>query len=446
MSTAAVLGNFISGMKFETLPASVIKAAKVRLIDFIGVALLGNRMGVFKPFRDLLIEGGQPGEYTIIGEGKQASCLDAAFVNSFMAHSTYYEDGARIAGGHPSSVVIPSALGAAEKVGAGGRDLIEAIVAGYEIFVRIGKAGISQIHRGFQPTATVGTMASAAAASKILRLGPKQIAHSLEIAAPLGAGLLISFKELNSQPLQVSKACQTGLLAALIASREIPGAEGAIEEGFFKAFCSEEVKLDTIYHSLGREYMLPTTYLKIHGGCRHNHPSIDAVSKLILEHGITPGRVASIQVRTYSVAISLQIINPRTPQEAMFNIPFSLALQLQLGNAQWESFNAENLRSPAIRSLMNKIQLEADPGMDTVFPEKRKAEVEITTIDGRRLIGATDFPKGEPENPLTIDEIEQKFRRLSAGKIGRGRSEEIWNLINRLEEIENVNYLLQRLY
>jgi len=446
MGAAVVLGNFISEMKFEKLPASVIKAAKERLIDFIGVALLGNQLGAFKPLRDLLIEGGQPRGYTIIGEGKQASCLDATFVNSFMAHSTYYEDGARIAGGHPSSVVIPSALGAAEKMGAGGRDLIEAIVAGYEIFVRIGKAGISQINRGFQPTATVGTLASAAAASKILRVGPKQIANSLEIAAPLGAGLLISFKEPKSQPLQVGKACQTGLLAALLASREMPGAEGALEEGFFRAFCSEEIRLDTIYDSLGREYMLPTTYLKIHGGCRHNHPSIDAVSKLILEHGITPDQVESINVKTYSVAISLQIINPQTPQEAMFNIPFSLALQLHLGNTHWESFNAENLRSPAIRSLMNKIRLEADSGMDTVFPEKRRAEAEIATIDGRKLTGSTEYPKGEPENPLTIDEIEQKFKRLSAGKIGRRRSEEIWNLINQLEEIENVNSLLQRLY
>lgn len=446
MGTARVLGEFIAALSFETLPELVIKASKERILDFLGVALLGYRIGSFRPLFDILDEEWGKYNCTVIGKGKGISCRKASLINSFMAHSTYYEDGSRVAGGHPSSVVIPSALAVAERIDTSGKALIEAITAGYEIFVRIGKASISQTNRGFHPTATLGPLAAAAAGSKILRLNENQTTQALAMAVPLGAGLLNAFQEPSSQPLQVGRGCEAGVITAFLASKGMRGVETSLENAFFKAYCPESISVQQIIDGLGKEYMLPTTYLKIHGGCRHNHPATDGVASLMAKHDLIPEQVKSVSVKTYSLALALYIKEPQTPSEAMFNIPFSIALQLHTGNANFENFSARNLHSPAIRALMQKVKVEADSDIDKLFPGKRMAVVKVTTYDGRELTDSIEFPKGEPENPLPSTDLEGKFLRLAEPTLGCSRSKQCVEMIRGFEKIKNVSTLMKMLY
>lgn len=435
------LGAFVARMRAETVPAAVASAVKIRMLDVLASAFVGFELGNHRMLLPLIGEGGTA---TLWGEGRRASPRDAALVNSFLAHSTYLEDGSRHTGGHPSSGVIPAAMALAESCGMTGRDLVAAIAVGYEIFLRMGRAIFpTTVVRGFQSTAVLAAVGSAAACANLLRLDEKGCRNALAIACNLGVGLKEALKSPGSQPLQVGRSCEGGLFAALFAREGAVGADRIIENGFVKAFSGHEPDAVPLA-GLGTQWSIDETYFKLHGGCRGTHAPVDAVQALAAEQRIAAEDIESMTIGIGSVTLANDVHHPRTGSEAQFSAAFAAAVALVRGSASTFEFSEANLADPAVRSLMDRIRVRADPELDAVFPAKRGASVEIVTRDGRRYAKRIDGARGEPEFPIQASEIEKKFLDLSTSVLGEN-AERVRELVLAVDSMPSLTPLVELL-
>lgn len=435
------LGRFIAETRYEDLPPSVIDLVKLRLLDLLGAGLVGFRMGIYKPLFEIL---GGAKDATVWGEGVKYPLRDAALLNSFMAHSTYLEDGSRFTGGHPSPVVIPGALTLGETRKSQGKDIILSIALGYDIFIRLGRAIYpSTVVRGFQSTPVLGALGSAAASASLLRLDREKCKNALAIACNLGVGLKEALKTPASQPIQVGRSCEGGILSALFAGKGVPGCDTILENGFLKAF-ADQPNQGEILSDLGKRYRIEETYIKIHGGCRGNHAPIDVIQDLIRKYSILPKEIKEIRMKVDSVTMAAEIHDPKDGKQAQFSIPFSIAVAVFEGNASIYQYTDKKVKDPKIRSMMAKIFVEVDKNLDKDYPDKRGARGEIILIDGRRYSSSLDIARGEPESPLSPQEIEEKFLLLTQPIMGR-RAEEIRDQVRDLERMKDIGELVQRL-
>ncbi|MFC1593194.1 MmgE/PrpD family protein, partial [Candidatus Omnitrophota bacterium] len=384
MSLIDILSNYVCKTPYEDLPEAVIYATKDRVLDYLGGAFHGYTCNVHKPILKVLETYGGRNESTVIGEGVKLPCTSAANINSTMGGDM--ADGSRLAGLHPSLTVIPAVLAVAEARNRviSGRDLILAIAQGYEVMIRVGRAmNPSSVKRGFHLTGIVGSLGSAAAAGKIINLDEESMKDALSIATLLGSGLLAAFK--GPHPLaqtHIARACESGIICAMLAQNGLKGYDVILEEAFIPAY-SDEYNLDLITRDLGKEYMIPQTYIKVYAGCRHIHAPIDATIYIMDKHNIGIEDIEKIRVQIYSVAIDLGIEDPKTGDDAMFSIPFGISARLIYGDAFPDKFTSQNLGSERIKQLMSKVTVEYDPEQDREYPAKRGAVVEITAKGGQ---------------------------------------------------------------
>ncbi len=435
------LGKFVAGSRYEALPSVVVELAKTRILDLLSAGLSGFRLGLFQPLFEIL--GGKK-EATVWGTGVKYPLREAALLNSFMAHSTYMEDGSRYTGGHPSSTVIPAVLALGETRKSNGKEMILSVVVGYDVFLRLGKAIYpSTTVRGFQSTAVVGALGSAAACASLLKLDPEQCKNGLAIASNLGAGLKEALKTPDSQPLQVGRSSEGGILSALFAKRGVSGYDGILENGFLKAF-ADQPKEGEILLDLGEKYLIEETYVKVHGGCRGNHAPTDVIQSMVREHKISHEEIKEIKVKVDSVTMMAEIHHPVSGREAQFSIPFSIAVVILDGNASLYQFTDEKARDPKVCELMERISVDVDKSLDKDYPNKRGSHGEIILKDGRSFSSSIDIARGEPESPLSVEEIKEKFILLTRDVLGKGK-EEVCDLVMKLERLDDIGKLVRKL-
>ncbi len=435
------LGGFVAETRYGDLPPSTVEVAKTRILDLLAVGLAGFRLGLYRPLFEIL--GGRE-EATVWGEGVKYPLRDAAMLNSFMAHSTYLEDGSRFMGGHPSSTVIPAILSLGEMRTSSGKEILLSVVLGYDIVLRLGRAIYpSTTVRGFQSTPVLGALGAAAACACLLRLGGEQSKNALAIAANLGVGLKEALKAPDSQPIQVGRSSEAGILSALFAEKGVPGCDTILENGFLKAFADQGDER-AILTDLGKRYLIEETYVKIHGGCRGNHAPTDVIQDLVRKHGISPQEVKEIRVKIDSVTMVAEIHQPQDGKQAQFSIPFSIAVALLEGNASLYQFTDEKVNDPAVRAMMDRISVEVDKSLDKDYPNKRGAEGEIILQDGRQFRSTIDMAYGEPELPLSAQQIEEKFILLTQDILGK-EAEKICDQVRNLEALKDISRLVQGL-
>ncbi|MDI7258350.1 MAG: MmgE/PrpD family protein [Thermodesulfobacteriota bacterium] len=435
------LGKFVAQCSYEDLPPAVVELAKTRFLDLLSAGLAGFQLGLYRPLFEIL--GGKE-EATVWGAGVKYPLRDAALLNSFMSHSTYMEDGSRFTGGHPSSTVIPAALALGEMRKSNGKEIILSIVVGYDIFLRLGKAIYpSTTVRGFQSTAVVGALGSTAACASLLKLDLERCKNALAIASNLGAGLKEALKTPDSQPLQVGRSSEGGILSALFAEKGVSGCDTILENGFLKAF-ADQTNENEILLDLGRKYLIEETYVKIHGGCRGNHAPTDVIQSLVREHNLLPDEIKEIRVKVDSVTMIAEIHHPMSGKQAQFSIPFSIAVAILDGNASLYQFSNEKVNDPKVRALMAKVSVEVDKSLDKDYPNKRGSHGEIILRDGRRLSSSINNARGEPESSLSVQEIREKFILLAGDILGR-RTEEVCDQIMNLEELEDIGGMIHKL-
>jgi 2-methylcitrate dehydratase PrpD len=441
MPLAGEFGKFIAQTRYDDIPIGVRHAAKVRILDLLGAALAGYHAGRHKALLPLLDSAG---DVTAWGLGRGLSLRDAILFNSFLSHSMYLEDGSRFSGGHPSSVVIPSAMAFAEKGHASGRDLITAVVVGYEVFLRLARAIYpSTLHRGFQSTSVTGAAASAAAAASVLRYPAETAQSALAIGAMFSSGLIEASTSSSSQPIQVGRACEGGAVAALFAGQGAIGATHILERGFLKAF-ADGASADGVLNGLGTDYCIGETYIKVHGGCRGNHAPVDLVQDMVARHNLTPAQIESIVISVDTVTDRIAIHEPINGTQAQYCISFAAAVAMLNGDASIFQYTDDTLADPGIRALMGRIRIRLDTSLDVGYPEKRSCSVEILLMDGRRFEGHLDNAKGEPEHPYAPQEIEKKFLTMSRRVLGT-RSDEVKDMVMSLDALNDIGTLTAKL-
>jgi len=446
LSVSERLAVFIKNLEYDNLPKAVIEQAKRCLLDTIGVTLAGFRTETGRTFVSLAREWGGDEEATIFGDGVRVPSPNAALVNGTMGHVLELDDGHRYALGHPGVTSIPAAIAVAEKVGASGEDLITALVLGYDIFVRVARA-VNPSHRGrgFHTTGTCGTFGAAAAAGKILGLDEEGMINAFGIAAIQAAGLMEVMRgESRIKPLNAGRAAHNGSLAALLAERGITAPRTIFEggNGFFRAY-SDNYDVKEIIDRLGEKYHIRGIYTKLYPTCRNIHPAIDCTLHLARENRLTPKEIDKIIVKTYSTAYKLtgKEYEPKTESTAKFSTPYCLAVAITYGRVGLDEFTSDKITDKRLLHLARKVKVEVDPAIDELAPEKRGASVEIFTKGGGRYEWTVENPRGEPEIPVSNEQLRDKFKTLVSPILDNNKVYDIINIVYRLEKLKDINNL-----
>jgi 2-methylcitrate dehydratase PrpD len=435
------LVGILEAIRSEELPELVVEKAKACCLDFLAACLSASGSRSADIGLDVAMKMGR-GRSTLIGRGEKGSVLSAALYNGMIAHAEELDDSHRyVSGLHPGAVVIPAALAVAEEQGLGGRDFIKAVVCGYEAASRICRC-IEQGHRprGFHSTGTVGPFGACSAAAAALKLDTEQSIHAIGIAGSMGAGLFAFLDDgATVKHLHTGRASLDGLLAALMAKSGLTGPRAVLEarEGFFRAYADSYDETPLLVPFDGT-YEISNAYHKLHSTCGHAFPAIDAALLLRKEIKDPVREITSIEVSTYRAASILEKRRPLSRHEVRFSIPFLVALTLIRGRAGRRELMEVDLSDLDLLDLTDKVILKEDPELDSCFPRLRACIMRIHTRDGREMIHRIDSPRGMPDNPVSIQEIEDKFITEASGPLGDWRTRLVLEDVKRLEKLESI--------
>ncbi|MFQ5765275.1 MAG: MmgE/PrpD family protein, partial [Rhodospirillales bacterium] len=413
-----------------------VHAAKRCVVDWFAATLAGGTEPPATMLIDAFAETIGRGRSVIYPSGRTADARTAAFVNGAAAHTIEFDDIFRDALYHPGAPVIAAALALAQARGRDGAHLIRSVIAGYEVSNRIGLAVIPAHYEYWHTTGTVGTFGAAAAASAALGLDGGKTLHALANAGTLAAGLQQAFRgDAMAKPLHPAHAAETGVTLALAAEQGVTGVADILdgERGFGNAM-SRDVDWEAAA-DLGHDFTITRTTFKNHAACGHAHAAIDGVLALRKEHGLRPDQVAAIRAGTFQKA--LEIVGnkaPKTVFEAKFSLPYCAAIALMTGSVRMDAFDPKRLDDPVLRGLMEKVAITVDPEIDAGFPTRRAARIAIETTDGRTLEHYSPTRKGDPDNPLTDDELKEKFLELTVPILGDAGAAALLDALWRLDE------------
>lgn len=443
------LATFIADLRADRLPGDVIEMAKLCVLDWLASAISGRTTRPIQMFLNVARGLGGTPQATMIADGSKTSCHLAALVNAASSHVVEMDDLHKPSVLHPAAPVIPAALAVAERDGIAGPEFLTAIVAGYEVAIRAGEAlGPSHYHF-WQTTATCGVFGAATAAGRLLRLTPEQLVWALGSAGTQSAGLWEFLVEgAMSKQLHLGKASADGLLAALLAEQGLTAASQIFEgeKGLAQA-TSAAPKLARLTEGLGtRPLRILENSFKAHAACYHIHSSIDAALALKTRLNAKPTEITKIAVRVYSAALDLlEKVEPASPYAAKFSIPYCVATALLHGRVGLDDFTQEGIRDRAVRQLMSTVVLHRDPELDRVYPDKWPAVVTIETTQGIRHEARVDFPKGDPKNPMTPDELIAKFHALTCRTLPEPSRSLLIERCLTLDKLGNVRLLFERI-
>jgi 2-methylcitrate dehydratase PrpD len=440
------LAEYFCGVTFDDLSADHVGKMKIFFLDWLGSAYAGKDLPPIRMIRKVVTDLGGTPEATSIPDGVKTNCLLAALVNGASSHIVEMDDLHRESILHPAAAILPALLAAGERQRISGKDLIVAISVGYEVGIRVALAvGPSHYHY-WHTTATCGTFGAAAGAAKVMQLSEEQFAWAIGSAGTQAGGLWEFLVEsAMSKQLHPGKAAMNGLLAALLAREGFSGAKRILEgeKGFFRA-TSQDFDENRCVADLGRVFHSERNSIKYHASCGHTHSAIDAVLLATGGRTLNPSEIETVDLRIYQAAIDLLgNVEPKTPYLAKFNLPFCVATALRYGHVQAGDFTPASLEAEELKELMRRVTLAGDPDLTAAYPRKWPARVTITLKDGRTLVGANEYPKGDPENPLSERELIGKFKGLTEGTLSTPRADAIIDRVTHLESLGDVNELLK---
>ena len=414
-SITGELARALVGLRRRGDSEPALDAASSMLLDWLGSALAGCATA---PGATLLAYGdAEPeGGATVIGGKGARSAETAAFVNGALSHIVEMDDVDRGSVLHPGAVVIPAALAVAEVRAKSGRELLSAIVTGYEVAIRIGEAVGKKHYHFFHNTSTCGVFGAAAAASRLLDLDEERMVWALGNAGTQASGLWeFNAEGAMSKHLHAGRAASNGVLAAFLAERGFTGPSRILEgeRGLFRA-TAPDADPDRVVAGLGVEKLkVHGVSLKPHASCRHTHAAIDCA--LALRPRIGTERIETIAVDTYAATLALcDRPRPSTPYEAKFSLQFCVASAVLRGDAGLGAFGEDSIRDSRIRELTSKVHARIEGEIEARYPAEWPARVRVCLANGATLDAETRYPKGDPENPLSRTEIEEKFSTLAA--------------------------------
>ncbi len=453
-----ILVFYSHALNFKDLGSEVVERAKYLLLDYLGVAIAGSLAESSQPIYRMLARSASPGPCTVIGAASQASPESAAMANGAAAHAVELDDTHQAGSIHPGVVMFSTAIALSEiqpDIGLG--QFVAAVVAGYEVAARLGIALQPKSHYelGFHPTSTCGVFGAAVTAAKLLRLSEEQMLSAVGIAGSMAAGSLEFLAEgAWTKRLHPGLAAQNGILAAKLAAEDFRGPATILEgrDGFLWAY-SRNAKAELVTQDLGRDFEIMRTSIKPHACCRYMQASIDGLIELATTHDIYPEQVQRIEVAVLEAGWPL-VCEPRARKyspsngvDAQFSMPYGAAVALIDRAAGLDQFAGESFRSSRIKSLMGKVVLQKDIRIEKNFPEEWPARVSVHLTNGKQFEKYVRFPKGDPKNPLTWQELSVKFHSLATRVFPTAHCDRIVDSVKDMDspaELRNVWKLTSR--
>ncbi len=417
------LARFVSELQYESLSAATVEMATQCILDTVSICIRGAEEKAGIIMRKVVKDQDGKQEATVFSRIPfRTTALNAALANGCAMHSLDFDDLHNASIIHLGTVVVPAALAVAEQVEATGKQLILAVVAGYEVGARVGEAVNPESYFFWHTTGTAGTFGAAAAAAKLLQLDTEQTLHCLGSAGTQAAGLWEFLKDgAMSKTLHSGKAAMNGILSARLAKEGFTAATRILEGE--KGFClamTPAAHLEKLTEGLGSgKFKIDENSFKPYACCKHCHPAINAAQMLLArnrQNGLSAEHIARIHIQTNTVADNL--VNNPAPQNAYgskFSIQYCVAAAILYGQVGIAEFEENRLNDAELRRLMSVVTVEADAKMDEDFrknPDRWSGWLSIVTKGGEQYKQFIEYPKGDPQNPVSYAETEDKARSL----------------------------------
>lgn len=446
-----ILADFAAGLKYEALDAGMVSNFKKHLLDAIGCGIYGLSQPSSMIVNRYIKQQRGKREATLWLQNFRGPTASIALSLGVMIHSFDFDDyhNAKV---HPGAPVIPAALTVGEATGSSGRDVLAAIVAGYETMIRISLAtgpNASRL-RGWHLTGTTGTFGAAAAAGNLLKLTGDQMASALGMAGTQSAGLwAFTADGAMSKRFHPGHAAHSGVMSALLARQGFRGPTQILEaaDGGFCGAMSDQVDLSLVSKDLGKRFESDRTNIKPYACCASSHSAVDAVLELQRKHRFLAADVQEVHVKT-ARGVQVQCgftYEAKGVVQAQMSLQYIVAVAILEGAALLEQFAERKIADPDLVALAARVRVLVDPDIDRLYPERFPNRVEIVLKDGRRLETRIDFPKGSNEKPMSFDEVGEKFRSLTVDSMPKRQGIRVMEAVGKLERLENIKSLAQLL-
>lgn len=452
------VAQFVVETGYESLPGEVIELAKKSMLDGLGLALSGSVAESGEIVQRYLDAQKLSGETTVIGTEFRVQERFAAFANGISVHADDYDDTQladqkdRVYGllTHPTAPCLPAALAVAEQQDRPGRDLVLAYNLGLEVETKISEA-MSPRHyqHGFHSTATCGVFASSSAVAKLYGLDADAMVRTLAIAASQAAGLRENFGTMT-KPFHAGRAAEAGVVAADLASAGWTATDKILESprGFFQAH-GGGYTLEALQGKLGNPWTFidPGVSIKPHPSGSLTHPGMTKMLELILEHNIQPDDVEKVDVGTnHNMPNALIHHRPTDELQAKFSMEFCIAILLLERRGALPEFTDEVVNSTDVQDMISRVSFSVHPEAEAAGYDKMTTIIDIYLKDGQTISGRADFGKGSPANPMSYDEVADKFRGCAEfAAWDEERTEQIVETVRSLEQLDSVRELTKLL-
>jgi 2-methylcitrate dehydratase PrpD len=421
MTLLQEFGRFIEGCQSQAFSATTMHHARRALLDWHGALIAGSNTDAAERLIKAYVEELGVGKCSIAGSTQKTFSRAAAFINGTISHISEFDDIFRDGAYHPACPTISAAYALAESRDDSVEHLLAAIIVGYEVSTRISKVIQPSHYEFFHTTGTVGVFGAAAACSYLLGLNATQACDAMSTAGTFASGLQQAFRsDSMTKPMHPGHAAEIGLNAALLAQAGMTGTPDLLEgdAGFGAALCKNP-RWGELFNNLGASWNIEQITFKNHGCCGHNFPAIDAVAHLLNDHPISLENIAQIRVGGYKATSEVcKYVHPTSPFEAKFSLTYTVSARIVLGRVREKAFLADALANPEIYALEDKVVLSIDQECTDKFPVHRSAKVEIEMKDGSVYSHYQHTRHGDPDEPLTDQELLDKFIELTEPRIG----------------------------
>jgi 2-methylcitrate dehydratase PrpD len=444
------IAAFVHGMSYGRIPQDARHAAKRLLLDSLACIAGGWSEPSARIARTVAEELGGPAEAHLLLTRRKTSAFNATLANGValraldlidMYHSLDHA--------HPCEMTIPPALAVGQRMKSSGKDMLTATVIGYELCMKFAEI-TGNTRKGWAGTATLGQFVTPLVAGYLLRLTRRQLAEAFSISGAHNVSLAVTY----NLPVSMTKdalntfAAQSGVMAALLAKRGFTGPAGILEApGGLWPQLESDATLAAVLDGLGSPFRIVKCGLKDHryAAIAWSHPAVEALLTLRERHGLTPRNVKAIRVRTtrkVATRIAGDAVRSNfTPLDAQFNGPCILATALKFGDLlpKRQRMSADT----DVRKVSRLVRIEHDPSLDPYYPEKLATIVDVTTASGETHTCRVDYRRGDPANPLSDADIEEKFEALSARHLPKARARRIIDMVWSLEKQKDINRLAE---
>lgn len=442
------LAEFSANLRCADIPEAVVDRAQVLLSDIVGIGIRArfdadSTASVIGAAERLGLAHGQ---CTVFGDAPRYSPAGAALVNGTLAHSLDFDDTHAAASLHSSAPIVPAALACAELVGASGEQVLAAVIAGFEVQIRLSLALVPSDHyqRGFHPTATCGAFGAAAAAGNILGLSSEQIASAFGAVGSQTAGSMQFLANGSwNKRYHVGHAAMCGLNSAILAEQGYVGSSEAIEghRGFLHAYAPSPDPARAVA-GLGSNWETLHLAVKPYPSCRATHAAIDAVIALCAEQQLDWQRIDKMTIGLADTGWRLvgesqsKKQRPANVVDGQFSMPFCAAVAAREGRLVWDDY-AKHIRDRETLALCQRVETVVDPRAQAHYPQNLSATLSVQA-GGDTFESMVIVPKGEPDNFVSPDEVRHKFMALVSPYVAEANARTLFESLLNFKEVVDV--------